>query len=80
MSSNGVTVSFTVSFGADAEGTYTRPVGFTVDQLLADSEIKADLGFGTNAKANIDNITQPGSTTIREGDVVVIQTVANQKA
>lgn len=80
MSVNGSTVSFTVSFGPGNEGTYTRPVGFTIRQLIDDVEIKSDLGHGANTKANIDNVTQPDATTIRDGDVVTLQSVANSKA
>lgn len=80
MSSNGQTVTFTVSFGYDNSLTITRPVGTKFKDIFTDPEIQSELGFGSNVQATVGNVPQPADGTIREGDLVSLSTVANTKA
>jgi len=73
-------INVTVSFGSTNTFEATVPQGTTVGQLLARPDVKSELGFGDSVKPSIDNVDQPLTTTLRNGDVVVLTTVANTKA
>ncbi len=60
--------------------TKSYPSTPTVGQVIADSSVKAGLGFGDNVKALIGGIEQPTSVGVPDNAVLVIETAANRKA
>lgn len=73
-------ISVTISYGGDNRLTRSFPAGTTVGQVITDPSVKASLGFGDNAQAVIDGVRQDSATTLRNGDEIVVESRACQKA
>ncbi len=73
---------YTVTVKQGVSGTITREVveGTTVGQLIADSYIKAHLGYGENVSIVCNGETLEDSDTINDGDVLLIEKQAAAKA
>lgn len=73
-------ITVTVTFGGGNSTTQTVPRGTTVGQLIENRRVQSALGVGTNVQANIDRVPQTNDTQLEDGDVVNLETIANQKA
>lgn len=72
--------SVTIRYGAGDEMTKAFDDGATVRDVLTNTAVKAALGFGDNVRALIDGVEQTSDTELTDGDIITIETRANQKA
>lgn len=69
----------TVRFGVDS-WTRNYPQGAKVQNILNDHDLKLVAGWGDNVRALVAGVPQSPETTLSEGMVVVVETMANDKA
>lgn len=74
------TVHVTIRFGGANTVERDFPVGTRVGTIINDPNVRGALGIGGNVRAMIDRIEQDEETPVDDGDVIVLETVANQKA
>jgi hypothetical protein len=73
-------ISITIKYGVGDEITKAFEDGITVGQVMANQSVKIALGYGDNVRGLIDGVEQPSSMELSDGDVLNIETRANQKA
>lgn len=73
-------MNVTINFGRSNMVRREFPEGTTVGQVLSDQGARACLGFGDNAVAKIDGVTQSNEKRLVDGDVLDLEVRANQKA
>ena len=71
-------MNITVRYGLERQATIVVEYGTSIAQVL--DRVRPALGFGSNVKALIGNVTQPDSNTVRDGDIISVETAANCKA
>jgi sulfur carrier protein ThiS len=70
----------TINFGLSNTVEKQFPENTTIGDVLANSGLRAVLGFGDNAVAKIDGSVQPNGADISDGDVIDIEVKAQTKA
>lgn len=73
-------ITVEVRFGGGNSVEHRCPQGTTVGQVLANNRVKTALGYGDNIVARIDNQEVDNETPVDQGDVISLETRANQKA
>jgi hypothetical protein len=71
-------MNITVRYGLERTASIEVEDGTSIAQVL--DRVRPALGFGSNVKALIGGVTQPDSNTVRNGDVISVETSANCKA
>ena len=71
-------MNITVRYGLERTAAIEVEDGTSIAQVL--DRVRPALGFGSNVKALIGGVTQPDSNTVRNGDVISVETSANCKA
>jgi hypothetical protein len=71
-------MNITVRYGLERTASIEVEDGTSIAQVL--DRVRPALGFGSNVKALIGGVNQPDSNTVRDGDVISVETSANCKA
>ena len=71
-------IHITVRYGLERSASIEVSEGTSIAQVL--EQVRPALGFGCNVKALIGGAAQPDSNTVRDGDVISVETAANSKA
>lgn len=72
-------MNITVKFGPANSTSFDAPAGATVGSVLSNPNLKAILKFGDNVRGVVDGVVQTSSSPLSEGDVLHIETKANEK-
>lgn len=68
-----------VIYGTE-EATIVLPKGSTVNDAIKNNNVKEDLQYGESIRVLLDGAEVDGCTPLRNGDELVVETKANQKA
>lgn len=73
-------INITIAFGGANSLTRQVPSTYTVADVIRNQAFQTALGYTSNVRALIDGAVQPGTTTLRDNDVIELETQANSKA
>ena len=73
-------ISITVKYGIGNEVTKEYEEGVTIQDVLNDANLRAQLGFSTNVNTLVNDEYADPSYELEDGDVLIIEQRASQKA
>ena len=73
-------ITVTVKYGIGNEVIKEYEDGITIQDVLGDTDVRAQLGFGTNVNTLVNDEYADPSYELEDGDVLIIEQRASQKA